>query len=110
MTPPNQDQEQLRHLSIGYYVMAGISCVFGLFPLLHVGIGVSVLLGKGPFAAGASAAGPPPWFGWLFIVVGTSIIVIAQTTAILNLLAARALADRRRRTLCLVAAGLNCLN
>jgi hypothetical protein len=107
-----EDAEHLRMLTIGHYVLAGINAFFGLLPLIHVGMGLAIVSGKMPMGPSSSSggAGVPQAFGWMFVVIGALVIVLAQTTAVLNVLAARALATRRRRTFCVVVAALNCIN
>jgi hypothetical protein len=105
------DTEHLRLLTIGYYVVAGLNFFFGLFPLIHVGIGLAMVTGKMPMGSGhAGAPFGPASFGWLFVAMGVIVILVAQTTAVLNLIAARSLAGRRRRTFCMIVAGLNCMS
>ena len=47
------DTEQLRLLSIGYYVAAGLSALFLLFPLIYVGLGLAIVSGRWLIRAGA---------------------------------------------------------
>jgi hypothetical protein len=35
----DRDQEHLRLLKLGYYILAGMTCFFSLFALLYAGIG-----------------------------------------------------------------------
>jgi hypothetical protein len=105
-----QDREHLRLLSIGHYVYAGITAVFSLFPLFHVGFGLLMALSPA-FARPPSGSGPPPQiFGLLFIVIGGAIILVGETFALLNYLAGRFVKQRRSRTFILVIDALNCLN
>ena len=54
--------------------------------------------------------GPPPEFvGWIFGVVGLALFAVLIGIALLKLLVARSLKQRRRRTLCMVVAVLCCL-
>ena len=107
-----EDAEHLRMLTIGHYVLAGLTALFGLLPLLHVFMGLAIVSGKMPMgpAPSAGAAPLPQAFGWLFVVIGGFVIVLAQTMAVLNFVAGRAIAARRRRMFCMVVAGLNCVN
>jgi hypothetical protein len=102
-----KDEEHLRLLGIFYYVMAGITALFSLIPLIHVSIGLAMVLDAFP-----SSSGPPPpsWFGWFFVAIGSSIILVGEVLAVLTFLAGRGIAERRSRTLALVVAGVHCLN
>jgi len=104
----NQDQEHLRLLSIFHYVMAGLACLLPLVSLLYIGMGAMMLSGRWPTTS--KAAHGDLIGGYVFIGFGCMFLLIGLTGAILNFLAARALARRERRTLCLVVAGLNCLH
>lgn len=104
----NQDQDHLRLLSIFHYVMAGFACLLPLVSLLYIGMGAMMLSGRWP-STPKSAHGDLIG-GYVFIGFGCMFLLIGLTGAILNFLAARALARRERRTLCLVVAGLNCLH
>jgi hypothetical protein len=107
-----KDQEHLRLLVVGYYVYAGVNALFSLMPLLHVGMGVLMLTTPGFMAPPRSGAGgpPPQWFGWFFIAFGACFILVGETLALLNLVAARCIAARRRRIFCYVVAGFDCIN
>jgi len=57
---------------------------------------------------------PPPEFpvafGLIFICVGVLGLLIGFTYALAQVLAGRFIAKRKRRTFCMIVAGLNCLN
>lgn len=96
----NRDDEQLNLLSILHYVLAGISALFSCFPIFHVALGVMFVVAPPPSKGGA----PPQAFGWIFIIVGASIILIGWTIASLIFFSGRSLANRRRYTFCFVVA------
>ena len=102
-----KDEEHLRLLVIFYYVMAGVTALFSLFPVLHVAMGIALVTGAFPSSGGAP---PPDFMGWFFIGIGGSIILIGETLAVLTFLAGRGLAQRSSRVLALVVAGIHCLN
>lgn len=103
-----RDAEHLRILVIGYYVLAGLSAIFALLPLLHVIMGVFFVVNPPPGAAGTE--GPPVWFGWLFVGIGSMIILMGEAYALLMLLAGRSLSRRSNKLLIQVAAAVACLN
>jgi hypothetical protein len=107
----NQDQEHLRLLSIFHYVLGGFACLLPFLSLIYIGMGAMILSGKLPSAHSAHGSPPSDVFGgWFFIAFGAMFFFAGVVGAVLNFLAARALAKRERRTLCLVVAGLNCLH
>jgi hypothetical protein len=104
-----KDRDHLRTLAIFYYVAAGLFAVFGLLPGFHVALGVAMVSGTmGP--PPPSGSGPPPAVGFIFIGVGSSIILFAQIFAFCLVLAGRALAKQKRYIFCFVIAVLLCLN
>lgn len=100
----NQDREHLRLLAIFHYVLAGLAAFFGSFPLIHFFVGLAIVRGgaDGP-------AGHVRGFGYLFMAIGGAFVLLGWTLAVLALLAARRLSDRRDRRFCLVVAGIECL-
>jgi hypothetical protein len=96
--------EHIRLLSIFHYIYAGISALFGSFPLLHVAIGIAIV--SGGFAAGKDPM--PPLIGWFFIGAGSIFVLLGWTVAIANFLAAKYLRQHRNRLFCLIVAGIDC--
>ena len=105
--PPqaNSDDEHLRLLSIFHYVLGGIVGFFACFPCIHVAVGV--LMVTGTMSSGGS--GPPPAFGWIFVIMGSVFILLGWTLAILLLIAAGRLRKRCGWTFCFVVACISCL-
>jgi hypothetical protein len=97
----NRDDEHLNLLSILHYVLAGISALFSCFPIIHVAMGILFVVAP-PSSKGG---GPPPQaFGWIFIIIGSSIILFGWTLAALIFFAGRSLSQRRRYMFCFVIA------
>jgi len=103
-----RDEEHLKLLSIFHYVLAGIMGFFGCIPFVHVGLGLFMLTSPGSFQNGGGSP-PPPFVGWLFLIMGSVFIAGAWTLAILVIVAGRKLRRRVHRTFCLVVAGISCL-
>lgn len=121
-----QDAEHLNLLSIFYYVVAALTALGGLVFLFHIFMGLMFVTGS----AGASSTitatpnafpgappfsprppnGPPPAFGWLFVVIGTFALLLSETLAAFTFIAGRSLANREKKTLIQVVAGILCLN
>jgi hypothetical protein len=101
------DDEHLRLLRIGYFVSAGLNALFIPFGALYAGMGFFML----PFAASAHPGGATPAaiVPLLFAVIGGIFMLLAAASVILKLLTAARLKERRSRMLCLVTAGLACM-
>ena len=100
-----QDVEHLRLLRIGFLVWGGLSVLFALFPLIHVTLGTALLAG----GLAGEGEGDPALVGVMFILIGGFLSLLFAVIAALELYAARCLRERRRRTFCIVAAGVTCL-
>lgn len=103
------DEEHLRLLRICYFIMGGTAAFGLLFGGLYLAMGLvfAASFSSMPNATGPNA--PPAFVGWIFAAVGGFIVILAGGFAVLSLLTARALGRRQSRTLCLVTAGLSCL-
>lgn len=103
----NQDLEHLRLLSIFHYVVAGLTALFGSIFLFHVGMGIAMLRSPETFA---DPSGPPPgFFPWLFIAMGSAVVLGSWALAAAQVAAGRFLRRHRRHTFCVVVAGIECL-
>jgi len=100
-----RDDEHLKLLMIGFYVLGGVTGLVALIPLIHVVMGILFVVAP-PSGSGSP---PPEWFGWLFIGIGGAAILIGEAMALLNLAAGRAVQQRRSRTLVVVASAVDCL-
>lgn len=109
------DLEHLRLLSIFYYVLSGLAALCAMFPIIHLVVGIMVVAGPVPAPAPANpgranpAPFPPQLFGWFFIVIAGLAILFGWAYSIVMIVMARLLRRRRRHTLCLVLAGIACL-
>ncbi|WP_345302884.1 hypothetical protein [Lysobacter hankyongensis] len=99
-----QDLEHLRLLSIFHYIVAGITALFSLFPVIHLVIGIAMVSGKMEASDPNAAIA-----GWFFIGFAALFIGLGLTFAGFIAYAGRCLRQRRRHTLCLVVAALECM-
>src|SRR5438093_5343969 len=96
----NDDLEHLRLLSIFHYIVGGLAGLCRCIPVIHLAMGIAMV--SGSFDQSGSAAPPPQWIGWMFIVLGGGAIVIGWTFAIGLMLAGRFLQRRIHYTFCVV--------
>jgi hypothetical protein len=99
------DGEHLRLLRVGYFISAAQTAVFIPLGLVYAGMGV--MMSRLP--SGGHGAPPAAMFTWLFGIIGTAFTLFATVAAGLKLFTAIRLKERRSRVLCLVTAGLSCL-
>ncbi|MCC4619017.1 hypothetical protein LL965_02600 [Xanthomonas cassavae CFBP 4642] len=104
------DLQHLKLLSIFHYVLAGITGLFSLFPLIHLAMGIAIITGHLPMQNANPDAPPmdPRWFGWFFVVLAAAFICCGLTLAGFMAYAGRCIAQRRRHLLCLIVAGISC--
>lgn len=106
----NKDLEHLRLLSIFHYVVGGILAFFGCFPLIHLAVGISLLLGFFPEnPQKPNDAAVMKIMGTFFVIVPTIVILTLWALAVLTVFAGRKLSKHQSYTFCLVVAGIICL-
>lgn len=112
------DQQHVRTLSILHYVEGGLLLFMSLGGLAFVGFGIFFAY----YVAGQvsqvkpapGSPGPPPgealvMVGRMYMGIGVVLTLYNWVQAAFAFVGARCLAKHRRRTLCFVAAGVNCL-
>ena len=102
----NQDEEHLNRLSIFHYIVGVITMLFSSVFLIHVALGVGIVAGKLPFDTTPSKPDPT---GWLFVVIGSVVVLAGWTAGILIIVAGRKLRARSSRVFCLVIAAIECM-
>lgn len=110
MTQPQimeEVKEHIRLLAVGHYVMAGITGLFSLLPLLHVAIGLVFLFGDLKTVS-SDEAFPHQLFGAIFAGFGALIVVIGLALALAIAIAGKKMKDFHSRTYCLVIGGILC--
>jgi hypothetical protein len=114
-----RDADHLRLLSIFHYVYGGLVALFSCLFILYIVIGVVFVSGSATFPTPAptttapttAPVGPPSQaFGWMFVVMGSVMLLVGWTIAGLTIASGRCMARRRARTFSLVVAGVNCLS
>jgi hypothetical protein len=109
------DEEHLRLLAIGHWVVGGLTAVFSLIPIIHLVIGIAMMSGYFPPPIQRNHGPndlPPeqllPFMGLLFVIFASLFICLGLTLGGLTLFSASSLGHRQHRTLSFVAACLNC--
>lgn len=106
----NEDEGHLNNLAIAHYVLGGVSALFSLFPLIHVTIGIAMLSGHFPAGEGGKQMGPTEasFVGWLFVIIGSACILIAEAVSICIIVSGRFLKQRRNYMFSFVLACIMC--
>lgn len=104
--PVTQDEQHLQLLAVFHHVVAGMTALFSLFPILHLALGVAMVTGRletdsrDPFAA---------VMGWFFILFALAWIVCGLAFAVLLVRAGLSLSRQRHYMFCMVMAGIACV-
>jgi hypothetical protein len=104
-----EDLEQLKLLSLFHYIVAGITALFGFFPIGHLIIGIGMLTGKIPMGNNNNDAIPLAIFGVLFS--GVAIVMMAGIWILAGcmFMVGRRLKAHRNRTFCTIVAAFECM-
>lgn len=105
--PMNNDELHLKLLKIFHYVLAGLSCLFSSFFLIHVFIGWSTMHGSGMLYDQAKNP-PPPGFGLMFFIMGTLVVCFGWLFGAAIAYSGYSIGRRRHHLFCLIIAGLMC--
>jgi hypothetical protein len=108
MNPMNKDEEHLKLLAIFHYVLAALAALFACIPIVHLAMGLVMLTSPQSFHGGHGTA-PPAFAGWMFVIVGGSLILLGWIYAACVFAAGRCLARRKRFTFCLVMGAVECI-
>ncbi len=99
------DEEQLKWLSIFYWVHGGVIAMYAPIALIYVIFGIVITMVP---SSGASA--PPAAFGFMFAGIAGVVFVVMAGMALLTILTGFWLRRRRNRIVCLVVGALSCLS
>lgn len=81
---------------------------FSLFPLIHVGFGLFMILSPESFFDNGGEQ-PPVFVGWLFAIIGGIAVVIGSTISICTILSGRFLSKKIKYMYSFVMACIECL-
>jgi hypothetical protein len=105
--PVNKDMEHLRLLRIFHFVAAGLWGFGSCFGLIYVVMGI--LFANSPDMFEGHGQAPPPFMGWIFLVLGLAIVLVGWTVATLMLFAGKFLGRRAHYTFCFTMAAIICI-
>lgn len=100
----DRDVEHLKLLEWGFYLMTGISGMVTLFAALYLVVGSAILATVGQSMKQDNV--DPAMIASIIFLVGGIFVLISATTTFVMFYAARGLRFRRRRTLCMIVAGI----
>lgn len=103
------DREHLKVLAICYYVFGGLGALGTLFLGAYAALFGVLMRHVIDDAQRRGQQAPPEGFIEIFSVVLAVLAAFALVATVLNFVTARSLQTRRRRVLCLITAGINCL-
>jgi hypothetical protein len=103
------DEEHLKLLSIGYYVSAGITAAFSLLGLLYSVMGMFLLIAARSSSLRGPGEPPPAFMGVFLMGIGLAMFVLMIIGAILKFLAGSRIKKRQSRVLCMLVAGISCI-
>lgn len=106
--PVSKDDEHLRYLQLGHYIVAGLTGLFSTMFLLHVAMGIAIIVSPGSVFGDQHGKGPPPLFGWMAVFMGGAAVLFGWTLAALLFVAGRSLGRRRRPLFCMIVAAIAC--
>ena len=101
-SPGDRDAEHLRLLSIFHYVAGGLLAFFGCFPIIHIVVGILMV-------RGTLQTNPPTPAGYVFILIGSCMVLTAWGLAICLFVSGRFLKERRHYMFSMVIAAISCL-
>jgi hypothetical protein len=103
----DQNEQYLNLLAIFHYVVGGLTALFACFPVFHLTMGLSMLTGG--FGPMPDEDFPFQLFGLMFVLIPAVIILLGWALAGFMVAAGYYLRKRRKHTLCLVVAGVECI-
>lgn len=103
------DRQHLDLLGIFHYIVAGITALFSLFPVIHLVVGLALVTGRFDDTQAEPGAPDAALFGWFFVVFAAFVIVCGLTLAIVMALTGRYLRRSHHHTFCLVVAAIECI-
>jgi hypothetical protein len=102
--PYDLDLQHLKALAICHYVLGGLAALFSSFFLIYVVMGIMMITTPSLVKSDP----PPAVMGWIFLIMGTVMVLLGWTFAVFVIIAGRFLAQRKHHLFCLIMAGVSC--
>jgi len=102
------EEQQLRLLAIFHYVVGGLAALFACLPLIHFALGIAMVFWPHAFG-GQQNQSPPPFVGWIFIVLGGGMFLFGQALAACMIVTGRFLIRRTHYLFVFVVACCECV-
>lgn len=103
----DQDDEQLKLLSVFHYVVGGMVAFFSLMPMIHLIFGIVILVS--PETIAQQGQPPPAFLGGLLVGIASALILVGLTLAGAIIATGRFLSRRRHYMWCLIVGGIECI-
>jgi hypothetical protein len=104
----DKDREHLKLLSLFHYVVGTLIGFFSSFFIIHALLGIAFIT-RPELITDESGTAPPAFIGWVFALLGSSVVLFGWIIAVCMIAAGRFLIRRRHYTFCLVTAAASCL-
>lgn len=99
-----EDEQHLTWLAYGHYALAALTFVCGLFPMIHLTVGIGLLAGElGPYEPNRALT------GGIFVLVAGGLIGMFWAVSAALIYAGRCLRRRVKPTLVFVVAIIQCV-
>lgn len=102
----NKDLEQMKLLSLGYYIYGTLSALFYLVPLVFIFAGVVLMRTPAVDERSQDLVNQAP----MFIFIGIFFFLYGQITSIATILVGRYIKKTKNYLFCLIVAGINCIS
>lgn len=103
----NEDLQYLKLLSIFHYVVGGLAALFAFIPIIYIVFGILAICIPASFESEGEAM--PAFIGWIFIIIGTGLVVLGWAFAVCTICAGRYLARQVHYMFCMVMAAIECI-
>src|SRR5438874_461064 len=104
MIARSDNEQHLRLLAVFHYVVAGLTALFALFPLIHFTIGWFLLHAPPP----KQGEPPPAFVGYIFMGFGATFFLLGESFAACVFAAGRCIHSRTRYWFVFIMACFQC--
>lgn len=109
---PIASEQELKHLdllSTFHYVLGAITGLFACFPILHIIMGITFIIGlDGAEIGDKEGAIAAHLMGWIFVIMGSILVLAGWLVATLMVVTGINLKKRKRYTFCMVTSAIEC--